>query len=157
MKERECKIELLIAEEKDFHGIEQVIQEHYSTSPKYFCPICFSEPADIAQSEKRIIFIAKAQEDILGFLSMHSEESFIHENNEAELEVLVRPRYRDKDVGEKLFVHAIQHAKEETKLKKLKAKIKKGNDAPIKLCKKSGFFESQVDQIGSVWVLEMVR
>lgn len=152
MKERECKIELKIAEEGDFHGIVQVILKHSKCPPIYFRPAIPPDPVDVAQSEKSIFFVAKVSKEVVGYLKMHSEKPLI-----AELEMVVEPDYRDCRIGTKLLMYAIQHAKEKTKLRELRGRIKKGNDASTKLCENNGFRELLVEQMGTVWVLEMIR
>ncbi len=44
-------IEILIAEESDIHGINHVLEKHYSFTPIYFEPAFPLEPTDIVQSE----------------------------------------------------------------------------------------------------------
>lgn len=79
------EIEILIAEENDIYGINQVIEKHYSFPPAYFKPAFFSEPTDIVQRKNNIIFIAKKRNEIIGFLTLHSREPFTHGDNDAEL------------------------------------------------------------------------
>lgn len=147
------EVQIQTAKESGFEGIKQVINEHYATPPFYFEPVPPSEPADIVRSEKSIYFIAKVQEEIVGYLRRH-RESLI---NEAQVESVVKPRYRNDKIGTRLLKHAIKYTKNEARLKRLIAKIKKGNDPSIRLVKNHGFRSVHEDTKGGVFVLDIVR
>ena len=149
------EIEILITEESDIHEINQVLEKHYSFPPVYFKPAFLSEPADIVQREKNIIFIAKKRNEIIGFLTLYSREPFIHNDNDAEFEIVVNPDFRNHGIGKKLLKSAIQYAENETGLKQLKAKIPTGNDASKKLCEHCGFRLLYKESKGFVMILEI--
>jgi L-amino acid N-acyltransferase YncA len=140
MKEKSMKkVQIKIAKKSDFEGINQVINEHNATCHDIFKPVPLSDPAEIDRNDKSIYFKAKVLKKIVGYLWMKSSDSFNHENAEAEVISVVKPHYKNCKIGTRLLDRAIQHTKSETRLKRLIAKIKKGNDPAIRLAENLGF------------------
>lgn len=125
--------------------------------PIYFKPALFSSPAEIEQRDQSITFIAKHCGEIVGFITLHSREPFIHTDNAAEFEIVVNPGYRNRGLGKKLLYIVIQYANNKTKLNQLNAKIPAENDASKRLCEKCGFQLLHKESKGSVMTLEIAR
>ena len=151
------EIEIRIAKESDIYGLKQVIRKHYSSKPIYFRPICELEQHNVVQSEKNIVFIAKSGNEIIGYINLHSHNSFMNINNEAEFEIVIDPCFRKHGIGKRLLVYAIQYTENETNLKQLIAKISAGNVASEKLCNNCGFYLLNTDSKGSVMILKINR
>jgi len=151
------EFEILPASGADFHEINALIEEHDAVPPVYFRPAFFSESSDVEQNERNIIFIAKDSCRIVGFITLHCDESFIKTDNTAQFEIVIHPGYRKRGLGKNLLDRAIEYASNKTILNQLVARIAANNDASKRLCEKCGFQLSHKDPRGSLLILEITH
>jgi RimJ/RimL family protein N-acetyltransferase len=150
-------IKIEIANESDFESVKTIADKHNQTPDKYFIAIPPSMPNDLLESEKRIIFIAASDKRVIGYIDLHCRDSFKSENGEAEFEIVVDPAHRRCGAGEQLLKKAIQYITNNAALNVIIAKIKSGNIASERLCKKCGFIKEHQDNLGAFWELRIKR
>jgi L-amino acid N-acyltransferase YncA len=153
------EIKITIAKEEDIAGINRVNKEHRTVRPICFTPADIDDKFYVLESDKRVMFVALKDNDIVGYLELYCSEtsSFFNSDIEAECNIVVDPNFRRQKIGEKLLMHAIQYAKNETKIKGMRALIKKYNYASKALCKKCGFQFDRENEGGSSMKLEFFR
>ena len=111
---------------------------------------------DIKKTDNHIIFLDRNNNQIIGYLSLHSGRSF-QSDIEAEFEVFVHPQYRRKGIGTRLINDSLQYSKDCSKLKRLIAKVLRKNDASIRMCQKVGFCVLSEDKRGTILFKDVER
>jgi len=149
-----------IAEKSDCDGINDVISANrLNKNDVYKFPYLFDNCNDVLPTKRQIVFVAKAQRGVIGFLVLHDSDLFQKHCN-AEFEMVVHPDYRDrkKHHGENMLKHAINYLKENTNVDILIAKVLKENISSINLLKKCGFIrqKSEDDGIGYEMIFKIV-
>lgn len=146
-----------IATSQDLKQINDLISAHNSERPIYFEPANF-EMYDFGQTEKRIIFVARGEDSIIGYLSLHCENSFQNDLDIAGFEILVHPHYRRngefqsgetgsagiKSTATDLVNKAINYLEKNTKINRLELLVKKENVRAKKLFVRLGFCVSEL-------------
>ena len=90
-------------------------------------------------------------------MALHSRQPFTYEDNDAELEIVVKPDFRGRGIGKRLLGIAIQYAENRTRLSRLVAKIPTGNYASKSLCEDFGFLLQHKEPKGFVMTLKIAR
>jgi len=155
-----------IATLKDLDGINSVRSAH----PGVFYKTDYDlDLRDIEQSENSVTFVDRVNEQIIGYLVLHTygEYDLFQSDKDTTFEILVLEEYQgQKKCGPALMEKAIQFIKNETKSKRLKALVKNANKPMRKLCEKFHFkpedkFKNGPDDnpadIGKVWFLNIKR
>ena len=156
-KRNMTKIDIAIAIAQDLEGINQVILAHCLNPASRYEPPYPLVLEDIVQNEKRITLVARNNEKIIGYLSLHSDKSFQDDSNNADFEMVVHPDHQKQGNGKNLLEFAILYAEKKTKLNRLIAKVLKDNDASKRLCKNFGFRVLEEENKGYLMALDIDR
>ena len=128
-----------IAKPQDLDKINHLFSAIRADSDSHYKPPVDYTLDDVRQTGKnRVVFVAKDNGRIAGYLDLHSERSF-QTDNIATFEMGVHPHGRLKGCATSLLKETLQYVREETKLQRFEIKVLKNNLKAKRLFIKIGF------------------
>jgi RimJ/RimL family protein N-acetyltransferase len=142
------KVEYSETYEYDLKGINELIKVVRSDPSSIYKPPCDFDLEDIRINDLYTSFVAKAGDQIIGFIELRGKYPFQGKGSSADIILFIHPEHKRNGHATKLIKTVESFAQNETNLEKLIARIETGNSPSEQLFKGNNFKQKNKTHCG---------